>query len=337
MNDTSENVSNSLYSLYNDMIRQREAKKEIKKQQKEESLSNNQDDQIDDRPLTRKEKSERAMNAWKDVISSITGDDLDYVPPKKKKNKYKKWIGEDDTGNSMLVDKPKRKKKVNYNKEFEYELNMLKNIVSAQNKFADDLEKRFRNMAGPNTKDSAPLNKTAVDLASSVTASRNGALSVIKEITGVKKTIAELTMKDKKLEQDGHGSSVTNMQDLDLLGSSIASRLEPAPIKKPSVSIYNDDTPSEIDNNVYDEIDNSVDIIDDIEISPFAKFDRVPTKTIVEYTPSESKYRFKTINNTTGEEIVDYPNPTFKITNFDEKNKVARDVFDTEYPLEYVM
>ena len=214
-------IEQSIGSLYANMVQRRELERErileekLAKQETEELLVV---DEVEDRPLTRQEKKEVALGSWRDVISGLVGDDLEYSTPKRSRKKYRRWIDDDTDGNNVLTDKPKKKKKVNYNKEFENELNMLKSIVADQNKFTMDLSKRFQTMAGPNTRDAGPLSKTAVELASAVNQSRSNSLSILREIGNIKNTIAKLTMQQRKeLAEAGFSE-----QDLTLMGSSLA-------------------------------------------------------------------------------------------------------------------
>jgi hypothetical protein len=332
---------------HNKLAEEKRALKEAKQAERDQESKTSENGENEDRPLTKKEKQERALDSWKDVIVNLTGDDLDYVKPKKNKKKYKQWIDEDSTGNMILVEKSKKKKKANFTKEFENELNMLKSIVSEQNKFTDDLQRRYKTMVGPNTKDAMPLNKTAVELAATVISSRANALSVIKEITNIKKTVADLYMKDKKLQQElGNGSGGFDQTDLTLLGSSIISNMgsgaaypsAPTPQSNNTAQAAAAPVNSSISsgNMVFEDFDPDKFAFEGIEASNHIKYENIPKKTVVEYNAADNKHRYKTINTSTGEEIRDYPNPTFQIKNIDQKNKVARDSFDSIYEVEII-
>lgn len=349
---SSDEVQQSIASIYSSILKNRveernkiaEEKRQAKEvKEAEENVEGLTEDNVEDRPLTKKEKQERALDSWKDVIGNLTGEDLDYVKPKKNKKKYKKWIDEDSDGNNIMIEKPKKKKKSNFNKEFENELNMLKAIVADQNKFTDNLQKRFNTMVGPNTKDAMPLNKTSVELAAAVISSRSNALAIIKEISNIKKTVADLYMKDKKLQQELGGGGF-DQQDLTLLGSSIASGMmgNSYPTSSASVMPTGGSTPAPTNssinsgNMVFEDFDPDKFSFDGVETDSYVKYENVPKKTLIEYNQSENKHRYKTINTSTGEEIKDFPNPTFQIKSIDQKNKVAKDSFDSIYEVEIV-
>ena len=221
MSDTEKEVKNSISSIYASLLHKREEKRERKAEKKrlEKEEHREEEETSEETPMSKKERRQAKLDAWKEVIIGLTGDDLDYVAPKKSRKKYKKWI-DDEMENTITTEKPKKKKKRNYRKEFEPEINMLKNIVAEQNKFTVDLQKRYQHAAGPNTRDSMPLNKTLVELASVINASRSNSLGVLKEIGNLKKTIADLYMKQHKLDLDTKGEGFDS-QDLGLMGSSI--------------------------------------------------------------------------------------------------------------------
>lgn len=355
-----ESIEASVGSLYARYLKAREEKRLEEKQMEEaeEAEKKKEENQIvedDEVNLSRKEKQQRAYESWKDVVVNLTGDDLEYSKPKKKKKKYRAWLDENmDLNNPTIdVEKPKKRKKKNYKKEFEHELTMLKNIVSEQNKFTNDLNRRFTMMVGPNTKDSGPLSKTAVELAATIVASRSNSLAIIREIGNLKKTIAQLTQKEREIEAKRSGEGF-DTQDLGLMGSSLAMNIfgsssdtpsgrpvEPAPeftVGTPSpVGVAPAASAAAPTSISVDEFDpSSWDPGPSITVDPYTKYESRSTKTVVEYDRANEKYRYKTIDLSSGEEIPDYPNPTFEIRSIDLNNRVARDSFDSIYELEIV-
>ena len=227
-------LNNSVSSLYAELLNRRRSekahkeeekrmRKELKAQEKEEKKAQEKEEP----KLSKKEKRQNDLEAWKEIVIGLTGDDIEYSEKKKnKKRKYRKWIDDDDTGSS-LTQKPKKIKKKNYNKVFEPELNMLRTLVAEQNKFTTDLQKRFANAAGPATKDAMPPNKAMVDLASVISSGRTNSLGMLREIGNIKKTVADLMMKQKKLDFDTGSIKSSGMGDTDLtlMGSNIASSI----------------------------------------------------------------------------------------------------------------
>ena len=358
MSNTEQEVKKSISSIYASLLQKREEKRERKaekKRLKKEEESLEERESSEETPMTKKEKRQAKIDAWKEVIIGLTGDDLDYVAPKKSKKKYRKWI-DDEMENTILSEKPKKKKKRNYRKEFEPEINMLKNIVAEQNKFTVDLQKRYQHAAGPNTRDSMPLNKTLVELASVINASRSNSLGLLREIGNIKKTIADLYMKQFKLDQDSKGEGFDS-QDLGLMGSSIAS------------SLFGDNGPSAVSSSLAAPIvpgTVAATLIPNAPISPAtnvtastatqmvfpkfdpatwdgdgissgnAKFEAIPHTVVVEVHQDSQKARFKAVRNDNGEELMGAPVPTGTIKAIDLKTKIAKDDFDQVYPIELV-
>lgn len=341
-----DELERSVGTLYENLLRERQRKQEEKRRRKAElsATDDTPDDAGTDEPsvLTKAEKKKRIEESWHELMTNLTGDDLELSKPKKgKRKKYRKWIGEEDDG-TVLTKKPKKKKKQNYRKEFEQELSMLKQIVAEQNRFTGDLTKRFQVMVGPATKDAGPMSKTAVELASAVIASRSNSLAIIREIGGLKKTVAQLTQKEKELEAKGRVD--VDERDLTLMGSSLAqdifgSRTVPQSAE-PMAGSSDQSAPAVPVTGrepVFEEFDPAA-----WSGSPAAavdlhtKYENLPTETVVELSESDGSTRFKTIRTDTNEEIPDYPNPTFEVKQLDRENRMARDTFDSVYRLEVV-
>lgn len=358
VNTTEEDVRASVSMLYSQLLDKRKAEreerearkqeeKELRRKEKEEKRQQDLENEDKILKMSKKERREAELESWRNVISGLTGDDLEYSKPKRKKKKYRKWIGE-ETGNSISTEKPKKHKKRNYNKEFENELHMLKALVADQNKFTQDLQKRYQIMAGPNTKDAIPLNKTQVDLASAINASRANSLGVLREIGNVKKTIADLYMKQRKLDSElGSGVSDISTTDLGLLGSSVAASLfgdtvssqpttysssqQPASSPQPSAPVVNANTfkaeefdPASWNGGSTLGLDNSV------------RYESIPHSVVVEWHKDQDIARFKAVRDDTGEELVGCPVPTSDPSKlkFNEEEKTVRGEFDEIYKLE---
>lgn len=230
-----ESVRTSVSSIYSQLLSKRRAEKESEKAMKEEQKRMERElkeqekgDAENENPeLSKKEKRQKELDAWKEIVIGLTGDDIEYEPDKKKskKRKYRNWIGDDDINAMLEKEKQKKPKKRNYRKEFAPELNMLRTLVAEQNRFTADLQKRFQNAAGPASKDAMIPNKTLVELASVIASGRSNSLGILREIGSLKKNIAELYMKQKKLDSETSGAVDFNTADIGLMGSNIASSM----------------------------------------------------------------------------------------------------------------
>lgn len=362
-NVTTENLPNTFSSIYSDLLSkrkmQKEAKEEEKLRKKEEKEAKEKDNETEAKEKkTKKEKREAELEAWKSVISGLTGDDLDYSSDKKKKKKYTQWIDDDTSSdNTVLVKKSKKQKKENYNKKFEPDLNMLKRLVADQNRFTADLQKRFNQMAGPSTKDAMPLNKTQVELASVLINSRSNSLGILREIGNIKKTVADLQMKQRKLESDLGGNNYSNTSDLGLLGSSIASQffgdneVSTSTGSTPSNYSYTDQTTQNsvvqgtavLTNGHTSVIGESFDPSTwdggpTLSSDSYALYENIPHSTVVEWKKDEDIARFKAVRDDTGEELVGCPVPTSNPSKlkFNEKDMIVKGEFDETYKLEII-
>lgn len=336
-------IRRSINEIYNSLLEKQKARKaekeELKRKKEEEEILKDPND-VENKVLSKKEKAQLALDNWKEVIIGLTGDDLEYIEEKKSKKKYKAWFGDDEELNRIISEKPKRKKKRNYNKEFEPELNMLKAIVADQNKFTIDLQKRYNQAVGPVGKDSVHMTKTIVDLAAVINASRGNSLSVLREIGNIKKTIADLYMKQKKLDSELGGEGF-NTTDIGLMGSNLAANLFTNDTISPSNSIPNTSATSEsITADIptaipMEEFDPSTWNNENLD-SSLTKYEAIPHTIVVEWHKNENKARFKAIRKSDGTELVGAPVPTCQVKSFNEKDLWAKDEFDQVYKLEVV-
>ena len=345
VNTTKQEVGNSVTSIYSKLLEKRQSDREIKEQLKREDNEAKrlakEDQEEDEKPLTKKEKREASLNAWQGVLIGLTGDDLEYISPKKKgKRKYKQWIGDDIQENIITVKKSDKKKKKNYQKEFEPDLNMLKSLVADQNRFTIDLLKRYQNAAGPNTKDAMPLNKTLVELASVINASRGNSLGLLREVGNLKKTVAQLYHKQQEIDNKNSGGNPES-SDIGIMGSSIASsmfgnlsaydsRIEETPSTIIPSSPISIEAPTEVSVNTFDPSTwGGLDV-------GAVRYEAIPHSIVVEWHKDSDKARFKAVRDDNGEELIGAPIPQCTIRTFDEANKMAKDELDQVYKLEII-
>lgn len=327
-----------------DIFERVKQKQKQEKIEKEKLFSKQQDENTKEdelSPLTKEEKIQANLNALESLAIEITGEDLEY-DKKKKKNKYKKWVmGDDDELNNIRVKQIKKKKR-NYEKEFEPHMNMLKNLLAEQNKFRTDLLKRFDLAAGPSNIRDAQMNKTIVDLATAISTAGNAALSTMREIGATKKTVAELYIKQRQMESKfGGGDS----QDVGLMGSDIASAILGRPTSIPQQQYLQPSQPQPSLNQLPVQLPQEITVSNNFDpsswnqdsfVSEHTKYEEIPHSFVVEWHPNEDKARFKAIDPD-GNELKGCPVPTFKIKNIDPERKIARDDFEQIYPLEIVV
>jgi hypothetical protein len=351
-NTTSEDVKKSVSSIYFTLINKRRLERERKEEERrlekeaKKAAKLEEKESSKETPMTKEEKVESDFNSWKSIIVGLTGDSLEYISTSKPKKKYKKWINEEIENSSILTVKQEKKKKKNYNKEFESELTMLKSIVTDQNRFTSDLLKRYQISAGPNTKDAMPLNKTQVELAAVINTSRANSLGVLREIGNIKKTIADLYLKQRKEDRESGGGGF-QPQDMDLQGSNIMKSMFG---DLPSVSYSQHDTPitsNDVPLNYEPQITQNNPSVSIQKFDPeswtgngmdntYTKFESIPHKIIVEYYENERKGRFKAIREDDGSELIGCPVPEVKVKTFNFDSLTATDDFDQVYPLKII-
>lgn len=369
-------LNNSVSMLYADLLNRRRSekahkeeekrmRKELKQQEKEEKKLEKENEP----KISKKEKRQNELDAWKEIVIGLTGDDIEYSGKKKnKKRKYRKWIDDDDTGSS-LTQKPKKIKKKNYNKVFEPELNMLRTLVAEQNKFTTDLQKRFANAAGPATKDAMPPNKAMVDLASVISSGRTNSLGMLREIGNIKKTVADLMMKQKKLDFDTGSmkNSGAGDTDLTLMGSNIASSIF-GDINGPAMPVDNQPTqqpamniamPNVQSANIYatppaEQVQytqpqqqtpmfNSFDPetwgADTVQDTSYAVAEATPHTIYLEKNKDTGDMRFVAVRDDNGEYLEncsDLPTSDPNRLKINEKDGTVKGEFDEVYKLKYV-
>lgn len=368
-----KNVKSSVSSLYAELLSKRQAKKLMEEEQKRldaELKEQEAQDGKEEVKLSKKEKRQKELDAWKEIVIGLTGDDLEYSEKKKSKKKYRKWI-DDDEVNAALNSKPKKVKKKNYNKEFEPELNMLRTLVAEQNRFTADLQKRFQNAAGPIAKDGMIPNKSLVELASVIASGRNNSLGMLREIGGLKKTIAELYMKQKKLDSELTGGGVSmDSADLGLLGSSIANSVFSdsgfsTPVNIPTSPMGGNFNEYNMPTNIQPTNGNiqvqgyeaqgrqtyqaPQEVIQAQAFDPntwegpdigdsFSKYESIPHTVVVERNRATGDMRFVALKDEDGSEFVGCPVPTSDISKLkvNEVDNTVKGEFDEVYKLIYV-
>ena len=354
-------VQQSVSSLYSALLNKRQMEKEAKREQKQaekELRQQEEEEKItkeDGTKMTKKERRQAELDNWKEIVIGLTGDDLEYTSKKTKKKKYKKWINDEDENTVGLAKPQKKAKKRNYNKEFEPELNMLRTLVADQNKFTADLQKRFMNAAGPATKDAMFPNKTLVELAGAIQSGRSNSLGMLREIGSLKKTIADLYMKQKKMDSEISGSASVDTTDLGLMGSSLAAslfnnpngNLAPSMAAGPTTNIGFDTPVYPQQTSAPQEISAPViqaEVFDPSSwegpkmVNDFASYENIPHEIFVEKNRTTGDVRWVAIRTDTNEEISGCNMPTSDPSklSINEKDGIVRGMFDETYKLRIV-
>lgn len=170
--------------------------KELKKEEKEES-------EVDDGfHFKMYGEDSESTSDWIAAVASI--------PKIKPKRKLKSLFYDDDDDFSGGKKKKKKKKDgiTDYEKKFDPEMRALKALAIRQNDFTDKLEQSY-NASTTQKSQARGIGKFTNDLISNLNTARSTSLSITKEIIALKKTISDLTIKEKKelggaLDEDGN-------------------------------------------------------------------------------------------------------------------------------------
>lgn len=118
----------------------------------------------------------------------------------------------DDEMESIIYDQKKsykkNKKAEGYTKHFAEELSLLYGLLDEANSFGSDLDKLYQGMI----KNSRGFSKNTTELINSILSAKQTKLSVLKEISSLKKTIADLTLKESK--NSGDSSAIGSVNTL---------------------------------------------------------------------------------------------------------------------------
>ena len=129
------------------------------------------------------EEDDEILLDIEDIIREREDTDIDDDIINEQKNGYKKLKKEDNT----------------YKKEFAEELTLLYNLLDETGKFGKDLEKEFKSLKSSRARG---VSKYTNDLAELVLSSKQNKLNILKEISSVKKTIADLKIKAEGKEKN---------------------------------------------------------------------------------------------------------------------------------------
>lgn len=228
----------------------------------------------------------------------------------------------------------KRKKKegelTDYNKEFEQEKRLYDNLLRDQSKFTASLQSRYDTLE--NTKSSARgVGKFTTDLIESINSARSLTLQIADKKANLKKTIADLTMKEKK----DFGGKAGDETDIGLLGSSMLKRLLDETSR--------DSTGGELDivdgsiDDIYDSVSDEVELTDDDdEIGKYLKYESANVTIYVCINSQDNTDAYFLAKDDNGNEIDDYPLPQMTPLRINRSTNVATDTYSRHYPIIWV-
>lgn len=265
---------------------------------------------------------------WFDTLLSIGKSSS-----KKKSKGVFKDLDEVLTGKKKKKKKNKKGELTDYNKEFETEINLLKNLLVEQNRFVDDLQGKYDAMKKQKST-ARGIGKFENDLVSNINTARKTSMDLVKEVISTKKTIADLTFKEKK--EFGVSSGEGNNS------ADYASNFLKQLISVDRKSIAGDNSVE------FDDIDDTDDLFDATSDALYSSEDYVSrnsevdrylinehrgVKTYVVYERDNESWYF-IAKDKDGIEIEDYPvpEPMTKLS-FNFSTGIAKDTFGESYTI----
>lgn len=239
-------------------------------------------------------------------------DDLGIIPKKKKKKKDKE-----------------KTDKIDFNKEFEPEIALYRNLLMEQNRFTDDLQKEYDSITSVKSS-SRGITKQMTDLIENITEARTLSMQLVEKNVNAKKLIAELTMKQKK----ELGESINSENMADFASNYLKNMLNERQLLlngngDNSVGEYSDEEMFDI---LTDSLENSDDIFDRPEEADlYLKYENRNVEIFVVITDNDvENYEFEARDGE-GEIISDYPLPNHTSISVNRSTNIATDTFGKKY------
>lgn len=207
-----------------------------------------------------------------------------------------------------------RKGKGNYNKlkesdnefkkEFSDELALLYDALNDLNKFDRDLTKKYDSMENSKTRG---VSKYTNDLIVSMLSCKSNKLAVIKEITAIKKTIADLSYKTKKADNGGEGSAeaIASAYLNNILGMGRSNFVNTVTRPTGPAISAGDDYHFEDDDEVLSALDG---VTRSDELDAYVKYEALEPKICIKRYIDTGDWKFIVIDKN-GNTIPDYPIP----------------------------
>lgn len=242
----------------------------------------------------------------------------------------------DETFDGKKKKKKKKKEKdepTDFKKEFETEAALLKNLMVDQSHFVESLQKQY-DFLQSNKSSSRGMNKNMTDLITNITSGRALTTQLVEKQIALKKTIAELGMKERK-EMHGGLTEGENLADFasSYLKQMISERQQLLTGGSSEIGDYSVDEMSNIlqDNMVAG--DGYEDRPDEVE--KYLEYeDRNVTIFAYVNQNDADDYEYVAIDED-GEEITDYPLPYKNKLSVNRSTNIATDTFGQKYPIRW--
>lgn len=217
------------------------------------------------------------------------------------------------------------------NKIFTSDIAALKTLAADQIKIIKVFERRL--LESLNDKGKFGLNEDDIEALQALTSARSAVTQINKEQIAVKKSIAELKIKQQQqagaTTQQTQGGTGRGMNVFDV-GRSMLDQIFDVPMQQPQ--------PTDISNYPTVDVDQAANVLNEIvdvnAVPDTTVFESEKPTVYVVVGDSDDDRQFVTYSQS-GEVLSDYPEPTAKIQKVDRDSMKAYDEFMVEYPVKF--
>ena len=222
--------------------------------------------------------------------------------------------------------------KVEPNKIFTADIAALKTLAADQGKLVKVFERKV--MESLTDKGKFGVNEDDIEAIQALTAARNSLMSIQKEQIGVKKSIAELKIKQQQAASAGGPGTASTVSGRVASAFDVGRSIMDQIFDSPAAS--NMQEPVVTANYPTVDLDHAASVLDNIvdagSVSSTVAYETDEPTTYVVVGESDTDTEFRTYS-ASGEELPDYPNPTTKIQSVDREAGKAIDELLVSYPI----
>lgn len=294
-----------LEDLESEMISSYRPKKKKKEKESEEKIKQETD----------------AINDWLETVEEFNNEPIQRSRNSRNHNVFEHY------GKKKKKKKKKDGELTDFNKEFEPEQLMIDEVLKDHCRFLDDLQRQYYEMT--KTKSSARgVGKYTTDLASSISDARKLTLDIVKEKASIKKTVADLKMKEKKdlsAKNNADNDDELGFYSAKVLKNMINDTSERDDIKEMGIS---DDL-----EDLYDNINNEIEhTSDEEETNKYLKYEKAGVNIYLATDKSTGENYF-VAKDKDGNDIPDYPLPEMEDVTINERTGFGTDKYNREYKI----
>lgn len=253
-----------------------------------------------------------------------------------KKSKHRTNVFDDALGGKKKKKKKDKDKNepTDYKKEFETEAALLKNLMIDQAHFVESLQKEYDFLKSSKSS-SRGINKNTTDLIANISSGRSIIMQLVDKQVALKKTIADLTMKERK---ELSGNSIDGVENLSDFASSYLKRMidERHTILTGGSTDVGDYSITEMADILNDNLTTGENTEDrPEEVDKYLEYeDRNVTIWAFVNQSDIDDYEFVAFDEDE-EEIPDYPLPNKNKLSVNRSTNIATDIFGQKYPIRW--